>query len=164
MHWNKDANQFKQLNKSKNQLYKLMGPVWSGTLRPQRHLRCDRVVDPDPYVYGPPGSYHQQAKKTTILWLIFYFLSLKTDVNLPSKSNKQKNLYFVGILLATDEKSGIRIIRRRIRNRNLVVRIRTKMSRIHKTAMCPHLSMSSYVRPERLMLLFLSNSILKMRL
>jgi hypothetical protein len=38
---------------------------------------------------------------------------MKTDVNVPSKRNKQKtlknNLFFVGILSATDEKSRIRI-------------------------------------------------------
>ncbi len=47
------------------------------------------------------------------------FLSLKNDINVPSKSNKQKNLekiIFVGILKVTDEKSRIQIP------------IRTKMS------------------------------------
>ncbi len=81
-------------------------------------------VDPDPYIFGPPGSgsiiintdpalaririhhylygsgfgtFHHQAKivwKTlifTVLWLLYDFLSLKNDVNLPSKSNQQKN-------------------------------------------------------------------------
>jgi hypothetical protein len=33
---------------------------------------------PDPHVFGPPG--------------FFDFLSLKNDVNVPSKSNKQKKL------------------------------------------------------------------------
>jgi hypothetical protein len=40
------------------------------------------------------------------------FLSLKTDVNVPTESNKQnkleKNLFFVSILEVTDEKSRIR--------------------------------------------------------
>ncbi len=45
----------------------------------------------------------------TILWHHFDFSSLKTDVNVPTKSNKQKNfekkkLFFVDILSATDEK------------------------------------------------------------
>ncbi len=72
------------------------------------------VVDPDPYVFGPPGSgsfiilfgsgsgsgyFHQQAKKVrknidfyyfSILWLLSDFLSMKTDANVPWKSNKQK--------------------------------------------------------------------------
>ncbi len=46
-------------------------------------------------------------------------LSLKTDENVPTENNEQKNCYFVGILKATDEKSRIRI--------------RLKMSRIWKT-------------------------------
>jgi hypothetical protein len=67
-------------------------------------------VDPDLDVLGPPGSgsviilyrsgsFHPQAKKirktlistTGILWLLFVFLYVRTDVNMPSKSNKQKN-------------------------------------------------------------------------
>ncbi len=40
----------------------------------------------------------------TVLWILYYFLSLKNDVNVPSKSNKQKN--FVDV---TDENSRIRI-------------------------------------------------------
>jgi hypothetical protein len=51
------------------------------------------------------------------------FFSLKADVKVPSKSNKQKNfetnLIFVDILKATDEKSRIRILNR---IRNSVVR------------------------------------------
>ncbi len=116
------------------------------------------VVDPDPYVFGPfksgslfctdPDPYFlririlpttsKKINKTlisTILWLLFDFLSMKTDVNVPSKSNKQKKLwkkkyFFVGILSATNENSRSRI---RIRIRKSVVCIRTKMSRIHNT-------------------------------
>jgi hypothetical protein len=44
-----------------------------------------------------------------MLWHFRDFSSLKTDLNVPSKSNKQnnyeKNLVFVGIFSATDEKS-----------------------------------------------------------
>ncbi len=79
-----------------------------------RHLAVhSSVADPDPsdpYVFGPPGSgsvsqmyrsgsFHHQAKivrKTlipTVLWFLFDFLSLKNYVNVPSKSNKQKNCY-----------------------------------------------------------------------
>jgi hypothetical protein len=76
------------------------------------------VVDPDPYVFGLTGSgsvsisqkYRSgsfyQAKIVritlipTVLWLLFDFLSLKNDVNVPSKSIKQKNFFkknfFVG--------------------------------------------------------------------
>jgi hypothetical protein len=43
----------------------------------------------------------------------FYFLSLKNDVNVPSKSNKQKNFeqnsFFVDVLTVNDENRRIRI-------------------------------------------------------
>ncbi len=50
----------------------------------------------------------------TVLWLLYDFLSLKNDVNLPSKGNKQnklrkKNIFFADVLKATDENSRIRI-------------------------------------------------------
>ncbi len=67
------------------------------------------VADPDPsdpYVSGPPGSgsgsigqrfgsgsFYNQAKivrKTYCFVIFFYFLFLKNDVNVPSKSTKQK--------------------------------------------------------------------------
>ncbi len=50
-------------------------------------------------MFGPPGSFHQQAKKlrktfiSTVLRLLYDFLSLKNnDVNLPAKRNEHKNL------------------------------------------------------------------------
>ncbi len=67
----------------------------------------------DPYVFGPPGSgsistryesgsscgsFYNQAKMvrktliSTVLWLLYDFLSLKNDVNVALKSNKQKNI------------------------------------------------------------------------
>ncbi len=59
---------------------------------------------PDPHVFGPPGSgsgsfYHQEnlVRKTffsTVLRLLFYFLSLTNDVKEPSKSNMQENFFF----------------------------------------------------------------------
>jgi hypothetical protein len=63
------------------------------------------------------GSFHHPAKKGKkdfdFYWFMTslgYFLSLKTNVNVPSKSKKQqnfeKNLF---LLKATDEKSRIRI-------------------------------------------------------
>ncbi len=74
-----------------------------------------RVPDPDPHVFGPPGSgstsqmygsgscsgsgsFYHHAKIVritmipTIFVTLFDFLSLKNDMNVPSKSNKQKNL------------------------------------------------------------------------
>jgi hypothetical protein len=72
-------------------------------------------MDPNPYVLGPPGSgsgcgsFYHQAKIVrkivipTVLWLLYDFLSLKNDVNVPSKTYKQKNLKI------TEEISRIRI-------------------------------------------------------
>jgi hypothetical protein len=62
------------------------------------------VADPDPYVFGPPGygsgpdPYHQAkiVRKTlipTVFLIRFDFLSLKNDVNVPSKSKKQNNFF-----------------------------------------------------------------------
>ncbi len=132
---------------------------------------CSSVADPDPnpdrirrrYVFGPPGSgsgpisqrygsgsfYHKAkiVRKTSIptaLWRFFSFLSLKNDVNVPSKSNTQKNLFlylfFVGILKFNDENSRIRIcIRIRIHQSGMDPRIRirlhTKMSWIRNTGL-----------------------------
>ncbi len=49
----------------------------------------------------------------TDLWLSLNFLSLKNYLNVPSKSNKQKNFFlnsfFVGVLKVNDEYSSIRI-------------------------------------------------------
>jgi hypothetical protein len=65
------------------------------------------VSDPGPYAFGPPGSgsisqrygsgsfYHQEktVRKTLIstVFGLLVTLSLKNDVKVPSKSNKQKN-------------------------------------------------------------------------
>ncbi len=82
-------------------------------------LFYNSVPDPsDPHVFGPPGSgsfsqrygsgyFHHPAKivsKTlipTVFWLSFDFLSLKNDVNVPSKSNKQKNFFLNSFLLVS---------------------------------------------------------------
>jgi hypothetical protein len=55
------------------------------------------------YLYGS-GSFHQQAKKVRkiLISTVFLTLSLKNDVNVPSKSNKQKNVdIFFYFLLAS---------------------------------------------------------------
>jgi hypothetical protein len=74
----------------------------------------DPNLDPsDPYVFGPPrsgsisqrygygsGSFYHQTKIVrkpllpTVLSLLYDFLSLKNEVNVPSKSNMQKNFLF----------------------------------------------------------------------
>ncbi len=66
-------------------------------------------------------------------------LTLKTDVNVPSESNKQNNLednlLFVGILKVTEEKSRIRI-------RNPVIRIRG--SELHQNVTDPEYCRKEY--------------------
>jgi hypothetical protein len=66
-------------------------------------------------LYGS-GSFHQQAKKVRkpLIFVTFFgLLSMKTDVNVPSKSIKQNNLrikhIFVGILSANDKNCKVRI-------------------------------------------------------
>jgi hypothetical protein len=77
--------------------------------------------DPDPLARGTVRIriLYYQAKTgretliLTVLGLLFDFLSLKNDVKVPSKSNKQKNLKklaFCGILKVNDENSMIRIL------------------------------------------------------
>ncbi len=93
------------------------------------------------------GSFYHQAKivrKTliptgTVLWLFFYFLSLKNDVNVPSISNNQKNLFlklvFGGVLMVNDEKIRIRLDPLvRGMDPRIWIRIHTKMSWIRNTA------------------------------
>ncbi len=96
-----------------------------------------RILDPDPSI----NKQRIEEKYWFLLFCDFFydFLSMKTDVNVPSKRNKHKNfvkkLIFVGIFKVTDEKGRI-LSRIRIRIRYSVVRvrgIRTKMSRIHNT-------------------------------
>jgi hypothetical protein len=67
--------------------------------------------DPEPHVFGPPGSgsgstsqgygsgsgsgsfyHHAKIVRKPLIPSIFDFLSLKNDVKVPSKSNKQKKL------------------------------------------------------------------------
>ncbi len=85
--------------------------------------------NPDPsFLYGS-GSFYHWAKKvrntliSSVLWLLYYFLSFKNILIVLSKStgNKQN---LVDILYVTDEKSRIRIR----------IRILTKMARIHNTS------------------------------
>jgi hypothetical protein len=68
--------------------------------------RSTSVPDPDPHVFGPPGSglTSQMDPDPSIIKnskinldsfyfvTLFDFLSLKNDVNVPSKSKKQKKL------------------------------------------------------------------------
>jgi hypothetical protein len=67
--------------------------------------------DPDPYVFGPPGSGSGPSSKNSKknLHLLFYdFLSLNNDANVVSK------LFCVAALKVTDENSRF-LLRIRIR-------------------------------------------------
>ncbi len=96
------------------------------------------------YLYGS-RTFHQQVRKerktliSSILWLLFEFLSLKTDikVNVPSKVKSKKTpgkKLFVGISSATDKKAGLRSDPDpSVSGTDLRIRIQilTKMSQIH---------------------------------
>ncbi len=80
------------------------------------------LLDPDPdplvrYESGSnsgAGSFYHQAKivrKTlipTVLRILYHFLSLKNDVIVASKSNKEKNFFLVAVLKVSDENSRTR--------------------------------------------------------
>ncbi len=55
----------------------------------------DPNPDPDQRVFGLPGSgsfyHHAKIVRKTLIPTFCDFLSLKNDVNVPSKSNKQEN-------------------------------------------------------------------------
>jgi hypothetical protein len=78
-------------------------------LRIHRICKFLGLLDPQWFVLWS-RSTSEKVRKTLIFLLLFHFLSLKTDVNVSSKSNKQntmeKNTFFVGILSATDKKAG----------------------------------------------------------
>jgi hypothetical protein len=80
------------------------------------------VLDPDPLVRGmdqdpdPSIIKPKVVRKTlfsTVFGDFFYFLPLKTDVKVPSKSSMRKNFlqhsFFVGVLKVNDENRRIRI-------------------------------------------------------
>jgi hypothetical protein len=78
-----------------------------------RGMDQDPALDPDP---DPSISMQKNKKNLESYYFVtlFDFLSLKNNVNVPSKSNKQKKLcyknYFsAGILKVNDENSRIRI-------------------------------------------------------
>ncbi len=58
-------------------------------------------------IWTLPSTSKQSKKNLDIFLLLFDFLSSQTDINVPLKINMQKNLFFVGFLTATDEKSTI---------------------------------------------------------
>ncbi len=97
---------------------------------------------PDPKVFGPPGSgsFHQAKieRKTlisTVFWLLYHFWSLKNDVNVPSKCNKQKNpRFFVSWRLIDQDPDPDPLVRGT--DPRIQIQIHTKMSRIRNTDRC----------------------------
>jgi hypothetical protein len=63
-----------------------------------------RTVDPDPDPSIILLSSSKIVRKTfilTVLLPLLDFLSLKNEVNVPSKRNKHKNVFFISFLLAS---------------------------------------------------------------
>ncbi len=88
------------------------------------------------------GSSHHQAKKVrkplifTVLWLLYYVLYTKNDVNEPSKV---KSKFFCWILKSLTKRTGSGAGRSSepdplVRGTDPRIRIRSKMLRIRKTA------------------------------
>ncbi len=78
---------------------------WASRIR----IHWSKVWDPDP---DPSIIMQKNSKKNLVSYCfvtLFDFLSWKNDVNVPSKSNKQKKFVFSGILKVNDENSRIRI-------------------------------------------------------
>ncbi len=71
-----------------------------------------RGTDPDPDPFIIKQKTVRKALIPTVLWRPYDFLSLQIDVNVPTKSNKQKNfkkiIIFGGVLKVTDKDSRIR--------------------------------------------------------
>ncbi len=65
------------------------------------------ILDPDTLVRGPDPILLSSSKKIVSFRLLYDFSSLKNDVNVPSKINKQKNLK--KLFFVDDENSRIRI-------------------------------------------------------
>jgi hypothetical protein len=69
------------------------------------------LPDPDPET-DPSISkqkYEEKYSIPTVLWLVLDFLSLKNDVNVPSKTNKQKKFFIFFIFLLASWRSMTKI-------------------------------------------------------
>ncbi len=107
------------------------------------------VPDLDPWIrkfYGPSGSFHHQAKIVTktfistvfVTYLLVYdFLSLKNEVNVPSKSKKKiwQKIFFCLRLEGRWRKEQDPEPDPLVRGTNPRIRIHTNVSRIRNTAL-----------------------------
>jgi hypothetical protein len=91
-----------------------------------RHYILTSVADPNPYVFGHSGSgsistnpirlriflpSSKNSKKNLVSYCFVTFVNDVNGVNVPSKSNEQKNLdsFFVDVLKVKDENNRIRL-------------------------------------------------------
>jgi hypothetical protein len=68
------------------------------------HYAYASVPDPNPNPDPDPNQSSKNSKKNLDFYsfvTLFYFLSLKNDVKVPSKSTMQKNLFLIRFLLAS---------------------------------------------------------------
>ncbi len=84
-----------------------MSSFWIRSRRIHTFLRrTDPGTDPDSSII----KHKYLEMISTVLSLLYDFVSLENDVNVISKSgNKQKKIFYVGVLKVTGEKSRIRI-------------------------------------------------------
>ncbi len=106
------------------------------------------LVPPDPYVFGPPGSISQRYLIRIRIWIWNLLSSLSKNstknldsylLNVPSKSNKQKNFWGkISFLLASwrsmTKIAGSGSISQRLGS-PVRIRIHTKMSWIWNTSL-----------------------------
>jgi hypothetical protein len=122
------------------------GAILCVALPSQLESTC--VVDPDPdpssLMFSGSGSFHQQAKKSKKNLDLFYLLTSFGFFSLswckvPSKSNKQTNFWkkiiFCLQLVSHWRKKQDPDSNPLVSGTDLQIRIRTKVSQIHKTAL-----------------------------
>ncbi len=111
------------------------------------------VVSSQRYVSGSRSFYHQAKieRKTlvpTVFWLLYDFLSLKIDVNVPSKSTKQNNLRSWRSLMKIAGFGSRSLVRGMDQRIGIRIRIRTKISWICNTGFFfLYAIKSSYILP-----------------
>jgi hypothetical protein len=93
--------------------------------------------DPDPYFYGRIRILPSTSKKfkkiliSTVLCRLLDSLSLKPDVKVPIVSNKEENLFFLGLLKPLEKEKNPDPKSNSMGPR---IRLRNKTSRIRNTA------------------------------
>ncbi len=127
------------LNLLSNNTHSTISVLW---IRIQiRRIRNLGLLDPDPSLFVRILlSLSKKIRKTlisTVFWLLYEILSLKNDLIVPSKSNRE----VAGILKAIEEKRRIRI-HKSVTDLRIQIRIHTKMSAFHNTVLCWNFKLS----------------------